>query len=129
VADTLARLAAAGLRLGICTASRGESFPALADVLGRFGTVVTAADVGRRKPDPEGLLRAAEALGVAPARAAYVGDSVVDIRAARAAGMYAVGVLSGAGDGAVLAAACADRLVAGHRDLPALFAPGAAGPD
>jgi phosphoglycolate phosphatase len=128
VADTLARLAAAGLRLGICTASRGESFPALADLLGCFGVVVTAADVARRKPDPEGLLLAAAALGVAPARAAYVGDSVVDVRASRAAGMYAVGVLSGAGDGAALAAAGAHRLVASHRDLPALFTGVGAGP-
>lgn len=127
VADTLARLASAGLRLGICTASRGESFPALADLLGSFSVVVTAADVARRKPHPEGLLRAAAALGVAPARAAYVGDSVVDVRASRAAGMYAVGVLSGAGDGAALAAAGADRLVAGHHDLPALFRAGGAG--
>jgi HAD superfamily hydrolase (TIGR01509 family) len=115
VADTLRQLSASGLRLGICTASRGESFAALAGLLEHFGVVVTAADVARPKPDPEGLLRAAAALGVAPARAAYIGDAVVDVRASRAAGMYCVGVLSGAGEGAGLAAAGADRLFAPGR--------------
>jgi phosphoglycolate phosphatase len=49
--------------------------------------------VARVKPDPEHLLAAAAALGVAPERALMVGDHVMDVRAGRAAGMGTVGLL------------------------------------
>lgn len=56
-----------------------------------------AAVVGQRagvprKPDPAPALLLAKAIGIAPARITYVGDSSVDMRTARAAGMPAVGV-------------------------------------
>lgn len=119
---TLDALRARGLRLAICTGSRGESFRPLteAGLFEYFETVVTADDVGRRKPHPDGLLRCLDDLGVAAAEAAYVGDTVPDIEAARAAGMLAVGVLSGAASSAELTAAGADRLAASHRDLLSL---------
>ena len=44
-------------------------------------------DVRAAKPDPAGLLAAADALGIAPARAVYIGDTVSDMRAGRNAGM------------------------------------------
>jgi mannitol-1-/sugar-/sorbitol-6-phosphatase len=54
--------------------------------------LVTADDVARGKPDPEGYLAAAARLGVAPARCIVVEDTPPGIEAARAAGMGAVGV-------------------------------------
>lgn len=42
------------------------------------------------KPDPGHLLGALEELGVAPAAAAHLGDSPVDVAAARAAGLPVV---------------------------------------
>lgn len=124
LAAMLDTLAGRGIVLGICTASRGETLPALAEagLLDRFRVVVTANDVTHRKPHPEGLEKAAAALGVAPGRVAYVGDTVPDVRAARSAGMTAVGVLTGAGDGPRLAIAGAHRLVAGHAQLAGLLA-------
>jgi pyrophosphatase PpaX len=62
---------------------------------GYFGTVVTADDTERHKPDPEPLLLVLERLGADVADAAYVGDSPFDIRAAKAAGMIAVAVAWG----------------------------------
>ena len=47
------------------------------------------------RPDPEPLLLAAGRLAVSPSDCAYVGDSPFDMRAARAAGMHAVGVTWG----------------------------------
>jgi phosphoglycolate phosphatase len=44
------------------------------------------------KPDPTVALELAVAVGVEPARVAYVGDSSIDMRTATAAGMPAVGV-------------------------------------
>ena len=48
-----------------------------------------------RKPDPAGLLRILDELGVEPGRCAYVGDSPGDVKVARNAGVYAVGVTWG----------------------------------
>jgi phosphoglycolate phosphatase len=54
---------------------------------GLFDRVVTALDVTRPKPDPEGLNRVLDAFGIAPDRALYVGDTEVDRDAAAAAGV------------------------------------------
>ena len=52
-----------------------------------FGVVVCGDDLPVRKPAPEPLLDAARRLAVPATNCALVGDSVNDIRAARAAGM------------------------------------------
>ena len=49
--------------------------------------MVTAADVRRGKPDPEGYLLGAKRLGAAPARCLVVEDAPAGLRAGRAAGM------------------------------------------
>jgi len=102
-----------GAKLGIATASRRGSLEALQRVglIDLFDAVVTREDVTRRKPDPEGLLTCASRLGIAPRDTAYVGDSPLDMEAAHAAGMAAIGLLGGAGDATRLSAAGADRLV------------------
>ena len=55
-----------------------------------------------RKPAPEMVLRAAEALGVRPEHCIYVGDSEVDIQTAKNAGMVCLSVLWGFRDEAAL---------------------------
>jgi HAD superfamily hydrolase (TIGR01509 family) len=57
--------------------------------------VVTAKDNYRPKPSPEALTSAAMELNVSTGECAVVGDSVVDIRAGKAAGTMTVAVLSG----------------------------------
>ncbi|MCC5794832.1 MAG: HAD-IA family hydrolase [Chromatiales bacterium] len=122
VAAALRELRQAGIRLALVTASHGETLPVLerAGLLGLFETIVTAADVGQRKPHPEGLLLALERLQLCAGDVAYVGDTPVDMLAARAAGMRAFGVLQGAGDGRLLTGAGADRLLPGAARLPGL---------
>ena len=119
----LRRLKADGVRLGICTASRGESFLPLerAGLLTLFDEVVTAQHVVRRKPDPEGILLCMQRMGLTPDGAVYVGDSVADIFASHAAGVYAVGVLTGAGDSALLSEAGAQRILPNLQQLPDLL--------
>jgi HAD superfamily hydrolase (TIGR01509 family) len=56
--------------------------------------IVTADQVERGKPDPEGYLRAAELLGVDPAHALVLEDAPAGVEAARAAGMSVVAVLT-----------------------------------
>lgn len=57
-----------------------------------FGHIVTAEDVSRPKPDPEGLIEILS--GRDPTTAVYVGDNVDDAHAAKAAGIPFVGVVS-----------------------------------
>jgi pyrophosphatase PpaX len=88
VAEMLAALRAGGVRLGIVTGKGREAWDVtrtFTDV-GLFEVVVTDDDVHAAKPDPGGLLAAA-ALAIAPEQAVYVGDSTVDMRAGRNAGM------------------------------------------
>lgn len=68
---------------------------ALADC---FSVVVTHEDTWRLKPHPEPIRYAAEQLGVAIERCLMVGDTGLDVRAAKAAGACAVGVLCGFGE-------------------------------
>lgn len=60
-------------------------------VLRLFGKIVTFSDVLRGKPAPDMLLLAARKLRVKPSECLMVGDSVVDIKAARAGRMPAIG--------------------------------------
>lgn len=87
-------LHAAGLKLGVVTgASRLQVIPALerAGLLDVFGVVVTDEDVRVGKPDPEGFLLAAKALGLEnPDRVAAFEDSVPGLGAVKAAGMIAI---------------------------------------
>jgi pyrophosphatase PpaX len=96
--EVVARLHDEGRRLGVVTAKRRSTVElAFARVpLGHlFEAVVGGDETERHKPDPEPLLLGAERLGADPTRTAYVGDSPFDIRAAKAAGMFAVAVTWG----------------------------------
>ena len=57
--------------------------------------IVNSGDVENSKPAPDIVLAALDAAGVAPERAVMVGDTVYDIRAARAAGTGSIGLLGG----------------------------------
>ena len=120
--DAIKRL---GIRLGIVSGAQPEVLELLRKdgVLDRFDAIVLGADVSRRKPDPEGIVKCLKELGVAPAAALYVGDTPVDIQASRAAGVRAVAVLSGAGDSAMLSAHWPDRLISSHARLAEIVEP------
>jgi|SRR5208283_2492887 len=60
-------------------------------------TMITADDVRNGKPDPEPYLAGARALGCEPKRCLVFEDAPSGIRAAKSAGMVAIGVLTGAG--------------------------------
>ena len=62
-----------------------------------FKTIVTSQTCEHTKPFPDPLLYAAQQLRVAPEHCLMVGDTTVDMRAARLAGMQALGVLCGFG--------------------------------
>ena len=57
-----------------------------------FQSVVTADDVLNHKPNPDCYLKAAESLGFAPSQCVGIEDSVSGIKAAKAAGLFIIGV-------------------------------------
>ncbi len=59
---------------------------------GRFAEITALEDITRGKPDPQIFLIAASRCGVAPAHTVVFEDAPVGIQAAKAGGMYAVGV-------------------------------------
>jgi pyrophosphatase PpaX len=99
IVEVLPRLRAEGRRLGIVTAKRRSTvqlaFDRLPTLEQNFDVVVTAEDTDRHKPDPAPVLEALARLEAEPSAAAYVGDSPFDVRAAQAAGVFAVGVTWG----------------------------------
>jgi len=62
-----------------------------------FSAVITRRDVLCLKPHPQPVREAAARLGVPTEHCLMVGDTGLDVRSARRAGAYAVGVLSGVG--------------------------------
>lgn len=59
---------------------------------GQFGTLVSAEDVTRGKPDPEGFLLAAARLAMPPETCVVIEDAPAGLEAAKSAGMRAIGV-------------------------------------
>jgi phosphoglycolate phosphatase len=93
VRGSLEELQAAGVRLGICTnKAQAPTVHLLAELgLARYFDAVIGGDVLKvRKPDGGHLGAVLERLGVAPPRAAMVGDSDTDLSTARAAGLPCV---------------------------------------
>ncbi|HKB47687.1 MAG TPA: HAD-IA family hydrolase, partial [Ktedonobacterales bacterium] len=80
--------------------------------------------------DPALFLAAARALGMAPGQCFVVEDAVVGIQAAKAGGMYAIGVARHH-DADLLRAADADMVVErlDTIDVQALLSDGSAGPE
>ena len=94
----LDELRSRGLSLGVATNDTED--PARAHLresgIHDHFTRIYGCDSGYRpKPEPDMLLAFAELIGLAPERIVMVGDSAHDLKAAEAAGMIGVGVLTG----------------------------------
>ncbi len=105
-----------GLRVpqGIVTSKgQAETETLLSDLGLRelFDAVVGDDDVRPLKPDPAPIHEACRLMGLAPGDVVMIGDTLFDMKAAKAAGSAAIGVLWGMQDAATLTQAGADRLV------------------
>lgn len=95
VNEVVERLYGQGLRLGIVTT---KIRPSTMMTLEKFGlepymsAIVTVNDVQNPKPHPEPVLTAIEKIGCDPRTTLMIGDSPVDIQAAKAAGVKAAAV-------------------------------------
>lgn len=94
-ADEAVRRIAKRWPIAICSSSPRTLIDAVAAEMGwdeLLAAKVSTEEVSRGKPHPDGYLRAAELMGVAPSRCAVVEDAANGIRSAMAAGMKVVAV-------------------------------------
>jgi pyrophosphatase PpaX len=98
VVDMVRTVRTSGRRTALVTSKNREGAQRGLRVIGLDGTmevIVGADDVVNAKPHPEPVHRALEALGIAPAEAVFVGDSLHDMHSGRAAGTATAAVLWG----------------------------------
>jgi HAD superfamily hydrolase (TIGR01509 family) len=87
-----------GLSVVIATSAATDELQELLEKLAADDAIdgqTTADDIDEPKPDPEVFLKAMESCAIDPKRAIAVGDSVWDIKSARAAGIACIAVESG----------------------------------
>jgi len=93
VREGLDYLKSQGYKLG-CVTNKASQFthPLLKDlgVHDYFESIVCGDSLAKKKPDPLPLIYSAEQLGAAPEASLMIGDSVSDVKAARAAGFQIV---------------------------------------
>jgi HAD superfamily hydrolase (TIGR01509 family) len=90
VAEVLRELRARGLPIAVFTGASRRAAAILLAAGGVTADVLVGGDQVRHpKPAADGLLLAAQAIGVEAADLAYIGDSPADMGAARAAGSHA----------------------------------------
>ena len=91
------------------------------DIQNEFGIVISGDTLAKKKPDPLPLLHAAEYFGVSPEQSLMIGDSVNDVRAARAAGFQVLCVSYGYNLGQDIRLANPDYVVDSLADLANIF--------
>jgi phosphoglycolate phosphatase len=124
VTEGLAYLQSAGYRLG-CVTNKARQFtlPLLKtlELYDLFEIVISGDTLPKKKPDPLPLLHAAEKLGVTPAESLMLGDSMSDVKAARAAGFRIVCMTYGYNHGEDIRDSNPDAVIDSMTELEGLF--------
>lgn len=122
--DALDALAARGCQFAVCTNKLERLSVLLLDQLeltNRFAAISGQDTFGIQKPDPEILRRTVAVAGGTLEHAVMIGDSITDIRTARAAGVPVIAVDFGYSERPV-ADFGPDRTISHFKDLPASIA-------
>ncbi len=125
VRTVLGQLRRGGVKLAVVTNKESRFTQAVLnrhDLLPLLDSVISGDSLPTKKPDPAGLLHCMRSFGVSAGRALFVGDSRLDIAAARNAGVSVWAVTYGYNMGRPIAEQMPDRLMADLRPLLA-FAP------
>jgi len=124
VLEGLDYLQSAGFKLG-CVTNKAEQFtlPLLKDlgIHDRFGIIVSGDTLSEKKPHPMPLLYAARFFDVMPQLSLMLGDSVSDVKAARAAGFNIICMSYGYNHGIDIREAEPDAVIDSMAELPALL--------
>ena len=98
VPELIREVAGRGVRVVYCTSGSPEDIADFRDKIGCddvIACVVNSGDVEQSKPAPDIVVAALAEVGVAPEDAVMVGDTVYDVRAAKAAGVACIGLMCG----------------------------------
>lgn len=127
VREGLDWLRAEGYRLG-CVTNKAAQFtePLLADkgLRDAFEVVISGDTLPEKKPSPMPLLHAAAFFGTEPSQALMIGDSISDVKAARAAGFRIICMSYGYNHGQDIRTAEPDAVIDSMTELRGLLAPG-----
>lgn len=121
--DTLRKLRGNSMKIGLVTNNgrRGTDLTlSRSGLLELFDAVVTRDDCDDMKPAAEPILRVLSKLGVVTDEAILIGDGVMDIMAAKAAGVRSVAVATGPFKSGLLLKAEPDYALGSINDLPTL---------
>jgi phosphoglycolate phosphatase len=116
IPEALAHLASRGIPMGVCTTKRADFAEQILALFGlrEYFEFVSGGDIGVHKRDQLGALLER---GFVTKDATMIGDRAVDVIAARAHGLHAVGVLWGHGSEEELLGAGPDRVLRAPREL------------
>lgn len=119
VNDMMADLRALGVQMGVVTSKRRPAAKATLEAVGLGWVPVVAAafETAEHKPSPLPLRHGLAMLHAETLAAAYVGDAVVDMQSAQAAGLSSVAVTWGAGNVEELTATRPDAVVDNAAEL------------
>ena len=125
VKEGLEYLKSSGYKMG-CVTNKAAQFtePLLKDlgVSDYFSIIISGDTLPEKKPDPMPLLHAAKFFKVAPEQALMIGDSISDVKAARAAGFHIVCMTYGYNHGVDIRDAKPDGVMDSMAELPGLLA-------
>jgi HAD superfamily hydrolase (TIGR01509 family) len=122
--ETLEWLREHGFKMGIATSNSQEVTERILELRGLcgfFSAVVGRTPELRMKPHPDQILACFEKLGVDPRRGVVVGDSVRDVKAAKAADVYVVAVPARFTRRETLEQAGADSIISSLGELPTVL--------
>ncbi len=121
----------AGYALG-CVTNKAARFtePLLRDlgIADYFGLILSGDSLPRKKPDPLPLRHAAAHFGVTPEASLMIGDSISDVKAARAAGFHIFCMTYGYNHGQDIREAHPDAVLDSLAEIRNLLAPAAQTP-
>ena len=98
VPELIREVAGRGVRVVYCTSGSPDDVEQFQAKIGCDDVIagsVNSGDVEQSKPAPDIVRAALDAVGVAPANAVMMGDTVYDVRAAKAAGVECIGLMCG----------------------------------
>ena len=124
VIEVLDMLAAAGVKLGVCTnkpQAPTERLLAALDLANHFPVVIGGDHLAVKKPHADHINTVVERLGAERHRTVMIGDSVTDVRAAEASGVPCILVSFGYTQTPAHALG-ADRVIDHFAELPAALA-------
>lgn len=96
--EVLQKIKTDGFKLGLATTASWRRINLITEKFGLkgfFDHIVSTMETSKHKPDPHSLIVLSEKFGMKCEECVYIGDSIVDVLAAKSAGMVSVGLLRG----------------------------------